>query len=327
MKANFELTLTGKDWWKPFLGFWIPFLLVYALQLRLQRWDIAVTGRVGLYFLASLVIMVLIVILQSFLIIIFLRVMMPKLSIGGKTFGFNGKAGKYIGLNLLGILLSIVTLTIYIPWYVRRIAAYLVSETTYDGAAPEFLGKGGRLFKYLLFCLYIPIIVLCVIIGLAVGLSALGGSTYGSYPEGAQLITMLLTFALVFVIMAPLCYLMYKWYVNLRWKDVTITWKTSFWPSVGLILGQLLLTIITVGIYWPAAFLKTYRYFTAKTVLSRGETEIGRLGFEGVKGFGLLWGQTLLSIITLGIYLPWAYANVGRWLLSATYCETTGQGA
>ena len=40
-----------------------------------------------------------------------------------------------------------------------------------------------------------------------------------------------------------------------------------------------------------------------RTVLTNDGVEVGRLGFEGGmgQGFGLLWGQILLSIVTLGI--------------------------
>lgn len=95
---------------------------------------------------------------------------------------------------------------------------------------------------------------------------------------------------------------MYKWYVDIRWQEVTIRWKTAFWPSCLFILGQLLLTVITVGIYGPAAFLRLYQYFAGRTVLSDPSGEIGRLGFDGPigRGFGLLWGQALLSLITAG---------------------------
>jgi hypothetical protein len=42
---------------------------------------------------------------------------------------------------------------------------------------------------------------------------------------------------------------------------------------------------------------------------------------SGGGGFGLLWGQTLLSIITIGFYLPWAYGKIGRWIASVTYYD------
>jgi len=93
---------------------------------------------------------------------------------------------------------------------------------------------------------------------------------------------------------------------------------------MGAILGQVLLTVVTVFIY-----------FSARTVIQRapaevdsgstaapaggpmsagaaepgsdaaqGGDEIGHLGFDGPigKGFLLIWGQTLLTIITIGSF-------------------------
>jgi len=196
-----------------------------------------------------------------------------------------------------------------------------VSETTFDGAAPEFLGKGGKLFVYMLLALWIPLAVVIGVFATVVGVSALGGG--GSTPALSAASTLMVL--LVYIVIIPFMYLTYKWFVNVRWNEVTIAWKTSFWPSCGYILGQMLLTLVTLGIYSPAACLKIYGYFVERTALSRGGQEIGRLGFEGGigKGFGLIWGQSLLSIITLGIYLPWAYAKIGAWIASTTYCETS----
>ena len=95
---------------------------------------------------------------------------------------------------------------------------------------------------------------------------------------------MLVTFLFVLYILVVFLYLFYKWQVDFSWKDIRVGWKTRFWPSFGFVLGQVLLIVITLSVYWPAAYKNLYRYFTARTVLSRGETEIGHLGFEGQKG-------------------------------------------
>ncbi|MGA2977903.1 MAG: DUF898 family protein [Spirochaetia bacterium] len=326
MKTNFDFTLKGADWWKPFLGFWVLFLVIYVLDMMMSIGGASRVGHFGVYLLLLFVFMLLLLIIQAIFTIVFLRIMLPKLSIGGKSFSFRGDIGKYLGMNVVGLLLSLVTLTIYVPWYARRITAYLISETTFDGVSPAFLGKGGKLFKYFLLGLWIPVIVLCVIIAVALGIGiARGGAAASSANSqlSASLVTFL-TMIVIFIIIVPFMYLMYKWYANIRWNDVAIAWQTSFWPSCGFILGQMLLTVITAGIYWPAALLRMARYFAAKTVFSKGDAEIGRLGFEGDigRGFGLLWGQTLLSIITLGIYIPWATANIGRWLAAATIFDS-----
>jgi uncharacterized membrane protein YjgN (DUF898 family) len=71
-------------------------------------------------------------------------------------------------------------------------------------------------------------------------------------------------------------------------------------------------------------YARVQTHFTAKTVLSNPGSQIGSLGFDGSigKGFGLIWGQSLLSLITLGVYIPWGSAKIGRWLLGSSYYQS-----
>jgi uncharacterized membrane protein YjgN (DUF898 family) len=321
MKRYFELTLSGRDWWGPFLGFWVLYWLMYLSQQLINKSVAFSGGRAGLLLLVNLVFMIVMVIIQSIFTIVLLKIIVPKLSFDGGSFNFDGTIGKYLGLNIGGILLSIITLSIYAPWYIRNIIGYLASNTSFKGARLEFLGTGGRLFKYFVLALYLPVIVLSVLVSVVIGIT-LYGRGGGSGRAGVQIVTTLMVFVVLFILI-PFIYLVYKWCVNVKWNEATVRWRTSFWPSCGFILGQALLTLITMGIYGPAAALRIYRYFAERTIFSRGDVELGRLGFDGPlgRGFGLLWGQGLLSLITLGIYIPWAYARVGRWMMSATYIE------
>lgn len=322
MESRFSLDLHGRDWWKPFLIFWLVFVAAYVPLLMLQRWMPQPVHYLGRYLLVVFAFTVVMLVDQTIFSIVAFRIVLPRLSVGGKSFAFRGSIGRFLGINLLGALLSIVTLTVYMPWYVRRIMAYLASESSFDGETPEFLGKGGRLFVYLLLGMWLPVIVLSVGLGLLVGLSGTAGTG-----GGVSLLTTLIT-VLIFLVLVPFLYLTYRWYINFRWRDVVVRWVTRFWPAVGFLLGQILLTIVTVGIYWPAAVLRMVRYFCARTAFFRGEEERGRLAFEASisRGFGLIWGQTLLSIITAGIYLPWAVARVGRWCTeSLTYRPSSSE--
>ncbi len=317
MQNRFELSLTGRDWWRPFLGYWVLYLALYVPLLLLQRWFPPQENPLP-YVLLTLVLLFGLIVVTAIFTIVFLRVILPKLSIAGKAFAFRGSIGRYLGMSLGRMALSVVTLMVYLPWYMRRVTAYLVSETGFDGAAPEFRGKGGRLFVIMLLSLWLPVIVVSVAAGVVAGLS-MGA---GAVTPGTGMMTGLMT-AVILVCMIPFAYLTYKWFVNVAWKDAVVRWKTTFWRSCLFILGQGLLSLVTAGIYGPAAFLRLYRYFVGRTVVERDGREIGRLGFDGsiARGFGLLWGQGLLSLVTAGIYLPWAYAKVGRWLLAATFHE------
>lgn len=125
---------------------------------------------------------------------------------------------------------------------------------------------------------------------------------------------------------AAYLYLVYRWFfTNLHYCGYDLSWNTRFWPSVSMIWVQMLLSVLTLGIYLPAAYIKVYRYLVGHTEIQteQQQEEEGRLGFRGRTGwgFGLLWGQILLTAVTLGIYAPWALAKVGKWFLSNTYVE------
>ena len=311
MKKYFNLTLEGRDWSKPFITFWILFLIFDIPISSSQRWLPASGMGGGGYGALSFVFTIVILIITAAYTIKLARIALPKLSIDGKAFGFQGAEGKYIGLHVGGFFLSIITISIYVPWYLAKITGSLTSETEFDGDKPEFLGL------FILF-FWIPVIIVGAIAAFAGGRALYHGGMEG-YAEGAPWIGLALFFLLI-----PGMYIMYKWYINFGWKDFNVKWETQFWPSVGYILGQFALTVITAGIYWPAAALKLYRYFAGKTVIQQEDKTVGRLGFEGSikKGFGLIWGQALLSIITIGFYLPWAYPKVGRWIAASSYYET-----
>jgi hypothetical protein len=124
----------------------------------------------------------------------------------------------------------------------------------------------------------------------------------------------------IMVLMIPYIYLIYKWMFNINYKEFHITWETGFWESCGKIALEMALTIITAGIYGPMAFLRLYEYFSQRTLVKSDHSR-RRFGYEidPWNDFLLMWGQTLLIIITLGIYYPWATCKIGKRILSKTY--------
>jgi uncharacterized membrane protein YjgN (DUF898 family) len=325
MKSNFEFTLKGKDWCVPFFVFWVLFVAFYIPMLVLPS-RISPDMQAGKYVSLLLPIPFLIMMIFAYpaFTVVFLRIMLSKLSIREKAFSFKGKISTLIGITIKGTLLSIITLTIYLPWFMRNYLAYIVSEVSFNEANPSFMGKGGKLFKYILLSVTLPFIAL---IALTTFLSFNDSFREGTGLSFSVKISIII-YSLAFIMYIPFLYLLYKWYINIQWRNKKICLAAKFWNTCGYILGQMLLTVLSVGIYFPAAYLKIYRYFINRVSVFTDETEEGTLGFEGPvkKGFLLIWGQTLLSIITIGIYLPWAYAKVGSWAASFTYYDDKVKG-
>lgn len=59
---------------------------------------------------------------------------------------------------LLGFFLSIITLGIYIPWFIKDITGFFVDNSSYDSETMKFKGKGGKLFVIITLSLVLPII-------------------------------------------------------------------------------------------------------------------------------------------------------------------------
>lgn len=117
-------------------------------------------------------------------------------------------------------------------------------------------------------------------------------------------------------------YLSYKWMINIEFKDYHFSWETSFWPSSGKVALEMILLMITFGLYLPMVYIRLYKYFAEKTVATSPENKL-RFGYEpdAANDFLFIWGQTLLCIITLTIYTPWAYSKIGKRFLEKTFLK------
>jgi uncharacterized membrane protein YjgN (DUF898 family) len=320
MKREFDFQLEAKRLLPLFLGFFIPWLILEVLiAIQSGRVEAGTAAPSSVFTLLLLV--AALILLTVILYIPILRKLLAALCFENQAFALQGSIGKFFGMNLLGIFLTLITLGIYGPWYLTRITRYLVGEISYKQQPLEFSGRGGRLLLIVLCTIAVPMIPL-ILVQVRLDPTVFGSlSTVNPFQAFMlQLLAQLIFWSFI----AAYIYLVYRWFfTNLRYRDKSLSWNTEFWPSVSLIWIQMLLSVLTLGIYLPAAYIKVYRYLVEHTGVFVEQKQESRLGFQGQtgRGFGLLWGQLLLSIITLGLYTPWALAKVGKWFLSNTYVE------
>jgi uncharacterized membrane protein YjgN (DUF898 family) len=126
--------------------------------------------------------------------------------------------------------------------------------------------------------------------------------------------------AISMIVMVPCMYLVLVWIMNFQYKDQFIYLNTLFTESGLIILREVGLTIITLGIYFPLMYLRLYKHFAERTIVAK-DRSYKTLGYdlEVNDDFVLIWGQILLCIVTLGLYVPWAFCKVGKRVLSKTY--------
>jgi len=199
-----------------------------------------------------------------------------------------------------------------------------MAHVEYEGTPVRFEGKPAALFKYFILGLLLPLIAWVI----AFSTVFVTATQYqqNNYTDIANTFFLLLGFVWLAIIpiIIPFFYYLYKWMVNFTWKGTTFSWNTNFWQSVFFITGQILLSIITLGIYIPGAMLSLWEHFAYRTVITKNGQPAGSFIFSRQPGgFAYLWKQILLSIVTLGIYTPWAYANSIRYFLNLTAVHST----
>jgi hypothetical protein len=320
VKREFDFRLDAKRFLPLFLAFFIPWLIIEVIIAVLSgRAETANTPTTSVVALLPLVAALFLLTVLFYIPI--LRKLVPALYFDEAEFHFRGSIGKFFGLNLLGIFLTFITLGIYGPWYLTRITRYLVGEVSYKGQSLAFTGRGGRLALIVVLTVVVPMIPLMLVQlrqDPTVFRSLSAVNPFQAFM--LQLLAQLIFWSFI----AAYLYLIYRWFfTNLRYGNKYLTWTTRFWTSVSMIWVQMLLSVVTLGVYLPAACIKIYRYLVGHSEIHAEEKLEGRLGFRGQtgRGFGLLWAQMLLTAITLGIYAPWALVKVGKWFLANTYVE------
>ena len=308
-KHYFDFDLTGKKLLPIWLLFYACFITPYVF-LIISLKNIQLGGTPQLYIFP----MFLVLFLIAFVIIFYIsKLIIEHITYKEKSIVFGGSFGEFIGKMILGYFLSVITFGIYMPWFIRNMHSFFIDNSSYDSNAFTFQGKGGKLFKILTFTLILPMIIMMILL-----------VKFAMNNVGQQM-PVYITFIqqiIMFVILIPYMYFVYKWTVNIDFKNYNISWDTNFWNSCGKMVIEIFLSIITFGIYMPMAILKLYKYFTERTVASNGEIK-REFGFDNddMNDFLFIWGQLLLTIITLGIYYPWSICNTHKRLISKTYLK------
>ncbi len=215
-------------------------------------------------------------------------------------FKFSGSGGELFGKLFVGLLLTMVTFGIYSPWFVVGMMKYFFSKSQFGPTGKgdlqlEFKGQGGEFF----------------VIGLVGYLLTL--ITLGIY--GPWFMAKLIRF--------------YADNSEAKAQDGT-SYQLRFDASggdlfVAFLVGYLL-TMITFGIYTPWFMCKLQELFYANTSIVSGGQKVGGLDFNGSGGelFVTFLVGYLLTVITLGIYMPWFQVKIMKFYAQHTVITVNG---
>ncbi|HEY9113109.1 MAG TPA: DUF898 family protein [Bacteroidales bacterium] len=307
MKTYFDFNLTGKKllpYWLLVLIFLVSPYIAFIFSLR----NIQPGETPSVLIIPLFILLILIAFVISFFII---KLNIENLVFNEKHVEFGGYFGKFIDIMILGVFLTIITIGIYGAWFYRDLHRFFINNSSYNSQNFQFNGSAKKLFVIILLSIIIPLMILVIIL---TTLILKNPEQATSYMRFQQLVTIIITI--------PYMYLLDKWRVNIDYKNYHISWNTNFWKSCGKIFVEIVLSILTIGIYMPVALVRLYKYFSERTVANSPEKKL-QFGYDidQLNDFLFIWGQILLTIITIGIYYPWAFCKIGKRIISKTYLE------
>ncbi len=311
MKNYLKFDLKGREFFGIWVLFYFLFVFPYAylvMQLQLSANNSATQMNIpwlGLIFMVVLVFVALIFLMY------FVKIIIEKIGYNNDYLVADYSVGRFFSIILPGIILSVITLGIYLPWFIKRLTNFFVDNTSYKGNPFSFRGKGLDLFIIITVTLVVPIALIAYMLFKFF-------NTNSNALTGAEAVLYQVAY---YFVMIPYTYLTYKWFVDVKYKDYHIRWNTVFLPSVGKIALELFLSLITAGIYAPLACLRIYKYFIHKTCISCDGGICLSFGFDEdfFRDFLFIWGQILLTAITAGLYYPWALSKIGTRIIGKTY--------
>ena len=348
MKSYLNFTLKGSQFFPVWIAFFFFFLIPMHLLLgefnELIASDVPAEGPSKIFFLYLAFVLV-----MAFIFILFItKLVIQSIEFNGIKVICNYNTGKYIGIVISGLLLSIVTIGIYIPWFVRDINRFLIHGTSYDSHKFYFKGRGGRLFLIMTLTIFIAFLLVGIVL-----FSIFKPSIDIQSPDFIQIYQVV-----VISIFVAIIYLTFQWTVNIRYKNYHIKLETEFFPAIGKIAIELVLAVIlvlifewltsfivillwnpdsfpaagkitielilavtTLSIYFAMAFIRLYRYFaehTKSNIVDGKQITMGYVG-DQFSDFKFMWEQILLTVITVGFYYPWAFSRIASRVLNQTY--------
>lgn len=215
-------------------------------------------------------------------------------------FQFSGTGGALFVKFLVGMLLTMITFGIYLPWFIINLTKYVYENTTVKtpgrDISLEFTGTGGQLFGTYLAGFFLTIL------------------TFGIY--GAWFMTNLTQF--------------FCDNTKCKGSDGRLFQLKYNGTGGGLFVKVLvgyLLTMVTIGIYAPWFMCSLNKFFAENTAIMEGEQQIGSFDFVGTGGelFVTYLVGMLLTVITFGIYGAWFAVKLFKFFNENTAITVGGQ--
>jgi uncharacterized membrane protein YjgN (DUF898 family) len=214
-----------------------------------------------------------------------------------RRLSFRGSGGALFGIHIVNVLLAFVTLGVFTFWGKVRVRRYLLSQSVFEGDRFAYHGTGKELLLGWLKAL--------LLFGIPVALLNLMPQLLGA-GRGIQGLVLLLIYLIVMIFL-PLAKVGARRYRLSRtsWRGIRFSFRGSALDFVRLYVKGALLTILTLGVYYPFFATEQHAFLVSHSYLGNQ-----RFAFDG-RGRDLLGSflrAVLLTVPTLGLCWFWFIA-------------------
>jgi uncharacterized membrane protein YjgN (DUF898 family) len=289
---GFEYTGTGKEL---FLGFLKAVLILAPLFIGLQLIELFLIGQsmiaVGVLNVARAILVIALIYAGTFSA---RKYRMSRTTWRGIRFQQTGSMWRYAGIALLGMLLTPLTLGLYLPFLETQLMRYETDNLRFGSARFTFTGRGKVLFKQ-----FLLVWGAFVLVAICVAAWGVGDMVMRPGPVDPQKLSALafIPFLLI-MIMGPL----FLWYQgraarfraeNTHVEGISFAMpRISGWQIFKLMFGNWFIAGISFGILYPLTIQRTIRFWVRHLQIlgnidlaTVAQAERGPSTGEGLAGF------------------------------------------
>jgi uncharacterized membrane protein YjgN (DUF898 family) len=223
-------------------------------------------------------------------------------------FAFHGTGGALFALVLKNMVLTLITLGVYLPWAKTERRTFLWQNIEIAGHRLRYHGTGRELFFG-----YLKLLLAYVVfIGVSFASKKLFGESAGAVIQVGM--ALLIIPFVPFVIWGSRRYLLSR----TSWRGIPFRLTDGAKPFAKTFFIGMLLTIVTLGFYSPVFANRLYRVSMNHTGVGtklfeyRGDdSEVFKIGVKGI----------LLTLVTFGIYSFWYHAQIARYRARHTWFD------
>ena len=209
---------------------------------------------------------------------------------------FHGSGGSLFGIQIVNLLLTILTLGIYSFWGKVRVRKYLYNQTEFFGDRFAYHGTGRELFIG-------AIKAFVILLGIYGGVIVLAAAVH-------QGLILLIYPVILIVIPVALYGAMRYGMSRTSWRGIRFSFRGRLKECMGKYIGGMLLTLLTLGLYYPFFHEKMRGYWVRNTYFGDTPFEYNGRGKDLMGSFIL---AVILALPTLYLYLFWYMAKVERY--------------